>query len=154
MAIKRDREGTVKIDQTDLAIADLLKDDGRMTNESIAEVLDVSEGTVRNRIKKMVEAKFLKFTALTNPNMRRDKIYIFIFIILRSTDRWVQVAEEIMQLENVETVTMITGRYNLIIEVYIEQEKLLGFLTSELVKVDGIATTETHRTIRTLRNWL
>jgi Lrp/AsnC family transcriptional regulator, regulator for asnA, asnC and gidA len=147
-------EETTKIDETDMQIAEILRNDGRASNKDIAATLDISEGTVRNRIKKMADCEFLSFRGLTNLNMRMDKSYIFVFVTLQSTKRWVQIAEEVMQLPYVESVTLITGRFDLIIEVFIEPHSLLDFLTNMLPNVDGIASTETHMTIRTFNKWV
>ncbi len=147
-------EESTKIDETDMQIAEILRSDGRASNKDIAATLEISEGTVRNRVKKMVDCEFLHFNGVTNLNMRMDKSYIFVFVTLQSTKRWVQIAEEVMRLPHVESVTMITGRFDLIIEVFLEPHSLLDFLTNMLPKVEGIASTETHMTIRTFNKWV
>lgn len=43
------------MDEIDRSILDLLQDDGRAPYTDIAEELGVSEGTVRNRVERMVE---------------------------------------------------------------------------------------------------
>lgn len=65
-----------------------------------------------------------------------------------------EIAEEVMELQHVESVTMITGRFDLVIEVFIQPHSLLDFLTNMLPSVDGIASTETHMTIRTFNKWI
>jgi Lrp/AsnC family transcriptional regulator, regulator for asnA, asnC and gidA len=45
----------MKLDQTDKKIIQLLGADARMSNNQMAKVIGVTEGTVRNRIQKLIE---------------------------------------------------------------------------------------------------
>ena len=51
----------MKLDQTDKKIIQLLGADARMSNNQMAKVIGVTEGTVRNRIQKLIENRSLKF---------------------------------------------------------------------------------------------
>ena len=52
-------------------------------------------------------------------------------------------AVEISRLENVQSVNITTGRYDLMIEVLVNSNKgLVKFLTQELSQVRGISSTE------------
>ena len=55
----------MKLDQTDKKIIQLLGADARMSNNQMAKVIGVTEGTVRNRIQKPVS-----YTHLTLPTNR------------------------------------------------------------------------------------
>jgi len=57
----------MKLDETDLNIIALLKENGRIQNNDIASRLSISEGTVRNRIKKLIDNDFLSIRGLVNP---------------------------------------------------------------------------------------
>lgn len=52
-----------KLDETDLGIIKLLRQDGRATNKLIAQSLGVSEPTIAARIKSLVEDKVIRITA-------------------------------------------------------------------------------------------
>ena len=45
----------MKLDQTDKKIIQLLGADARMSNNQMAKVIGVTEGTVRNRIQKLIK---------------------------------------------------------------------------------------------------
>ena len=47
----------MKLDQTDKKIIQLLGADARMSNNQMAKVIGVTEGTVRNRIQKLIKNK-------------------------------------------------------------------------------------------------
>ena len=50
----------MKLDQTDKKIIQLLGADARMSNNQMAKVIGVTEGTVRNRIQKLIKNKVIK----------------------------------------------------------------------------------------------
>ncbi|MCG2828145.1 Lrp/AsnC family transcriptional regulator [Methanothermobacter sp. K4] len=50
----------VKIDDIDRKIIDLLNEDGRMSYRNISRILDVSVGTVHNRVEKLVKKGVIK----------------------------------------------------------------------------------------------
>ncbi|MBC7112196.1 MAG: Lrp/AsnC family transcriptional regulator [Methanothermobacter sp.] len=50
----------VKIDDIDRRIIDLLNEDGRMSYRNISRILDVSVGTVHNRVEKLVKKGVIK----------------------------------------------------------------------------------------------
>lgn len=50
----------MKLDSTDTAILDALKDNGRVSNREVARALGLSESLVRQRLKKMEEGKAMR----------------------------------------------------------------------------------------------
>ncbi len=54
----------IKIDQIDLKILGELQRDGRAAFTDIAWMLDVSEGTVRNRVNRMTKENILQFVGM------------------------------------------------------------------------------------------
>jgi Lrp/AsnC family transcriptional regulator for asnA, asnC and gidA len=144
----------VKIDEVDMKIIDVLEENGRAPNNEIAARLQISEGTVRNRIKKLTESEFLKIKGLTNPNKRTDKQLIFILAKLDSTKKWEETASKIAELTDVKSVSMITGRFDLLIKLFIEPHKLIEFLSHDLSGIGTISSTESLVTIKSFNKWV
>ena len=55
-----------KIDNVDRSILEHLSRDGRRSNREIAQELNLGEGTVRGRVKRMQEEGIIKIMALTS----------------------------------------------------------------------------------------
>ena len=144
----------MKIDKLDLKIIDILEENGRTPNNDIASRLNISEGTVRNRIKKLTENDFLKVKGLTNPNTRTDKQLIYILAKLDTTKRWEETAQKVSELPDVKSISMITGRFDLIITLFIEPHRLIEFLSHELTSIGTIASTESIVTIKSFNRWV
>ncbi len=144
----------MKIDKTDLNIISLLKENGRIQNNEIASRLSISEGTVRNRIKKLIDNNFLSIKGLVNPSMIENKQIVLIGINLSERADLEITPEMISQLSYVVSVYMVSGRYDLVIELFIEPQKLLTFLSLELAKVNSIDTTESFIALRSWKRWI
>ena len=54
-------------DQLNRAIIKMLQEDGRLPYKDIATALNVSEGTIRNRVQSMRQSGALKIVALSDP---------------------------------------------------------------------------------------
>jgi Lrp/AsnC family transcriptional regulator for asnA, asnC and gidA len=144
----------MKIDETDRGIISILEKNGRVPNNEVAARLAISEGTVRNRIKKLTDNNYLKIRGQIDPDANSEKQLIFILVKLVITKRWREIAEKVSLLPNVKSVSMITGRFDLIVEVYIEHHSLIDFLTHDLAEVGDISSTESLVTIGNFNKWV
>jgi Lrp/AsnC family transcriptional regulator for asnA, asnC and gidA len=144
----------MKIDEIDLKIVDILWENGRIPNNEIAAKLSISEGTVRNRIKKLTENNYLRVRGLINPDAGFDKQLIYVLVTLVMTKNWKELSQRVSELPNVKSVSMITGRFDLIIELFIEPHNLISFLTEELSTIGEIKSTESLVTIKNFKKWV
>jgi Lrp/AsnC family transcriptional regulator for asnA, asnC and gidA len=131
-----------RLDNIDQYIIDAMRKDGREAFAQIAEKLNVSPGMIRQRYNRLVELGYLKVVAVTNPLMMGMRTMALIGI---HTDgvKMLQVAEEISRIDEVVYLVIVSGRYDIICEVFCrDHEDLLRFLTEKLAKIDGIRETE------------
>ena len=144
----------MKIDDVDLGILKLLEENGRTPNNVIAKKLSLSEGTVRNRIKKLSDNHLLKVKGLTNPNARTDRQLIYILAKIPLHKEWDATAKRIAQIPNVKAVSMLTGRFNALIEVFLEPYKLCQFLNENMSEIPNVVSTESMIAVRTYKKWV
>jgi Lrp/AsnC family transcriptional regulator, regulator for asnA, asnC and gidA len=143
------------IDDIDRQLIKILNTDGRIPNNEIAAVLKVSEGTVRNRCKKLTEAGLLKVVGLINPDDSPTKQLMLLGVNITSSKNLAKKAAEISKLPNVESAYITAGRYDIIAEVWIEAKGgLITFLSQTLAKVEGIASTESFLVMKSFNKWL
>ena len=141
-------------DATDWKIIDMLSEK-HLPNATVAKRLDVSEGTIRQRIKKLQDAGILKIKALRDPNVLENQQLALIACQLNQADQLEQKAGEIIGLANVLSVCVVSGRYDLMIEVLVDSNKgLVTFLTQQLATITGIAKTETFLTLKSYHKWI
>jgi Lrp/AsnC family transcriptional regulator for asnA, asnC and gidA len=144
----------MKIDELDHRIIEILAENGRTPNNEIAVKLSISEGTVRNRIKKLTGNDLLKVRGLANPDRATERQLIYILVTLEMTKRWREIAQKVSELPNVKSVSMVTGRFDLIVELFIEPHNLITFLTEDLGNVGDISSTESLVTIKNYKKWI
>jgi len=143
------------VDETDRQIIRILNQDGRITNNDIATQLNVSEGTVRNRIKKLSDAGLLKVAGLINPDDSPTKQLMLLGVNITSSKNLAKKAAEISKLPTVESAYITAGRYDIMVEVWIDAKGgLIEFLSQTLAKVEGIASTESFLVMKSFNKWL
>ena len=129
-------------DETDWKIIDTLKE-GWVPNNTIARKLGVSEGTIRTRLKRLKDAEIMTVRALINPDVLANKQLVHVAMNVAESRLLENKAAEIARLPNVLSVSIASGRYDLIAEVLVDSNKgLVLFLTGELSQIEGITRSE------------
>ena len=130
------------MDTTDIAIITELRD-GRTSFKIIAERLNLAEGTVRNRFRKLKEKGILEVTGLVDPEALPEHSVVMIGVQVRDMDL-VKKAEEFSKLRGVISVCVVTGRFDLIVTVMLAKDfTILRFYTEEAIKIANIRSVET-----------
>jgi Lrp/AsnC family transcriptional regulator for asnA, asnC and gidA len=140
-----------KLDDLDLAIIDRLQVDGRKAYTEIALELGVSEGTVRNRVARMVEDQILYIVGMVDPYFLGRDAPALIGVTLHAED-WDPAIEAIANFEEVSYLVLVSGEYDLIVEVLCrDREDLARFLNEKLRRVRGVVRTQTFTILRTYK---
>ncbi len=143
------------LDKTAINIIELLKHDARISNKEIAGKLSISEGTVRNRIKALLDEGQLKLAGLTSPDKNQEKQLVLLGVSLAASKDLQNKAEEIAELPDVKSTSITTGRYDLLVEVWVDVKYgLINFLSDSLSKVDGVVSTESFIIMKSFNKWI
>jgi Lrp/AsnC family transcriptional regulator for asnA, asnC and gidA len=144
-------EQPVIVDETDLRVLELLRKDGRATFAEIAAQLGVSPGMIRQRYNRLVEQGYLKVVAITNPVHRGLKTMALIGI-RTDGNQMLKVADKIAKLKEVVYLVVVSGRYDIMIEVFCrDHEDLLNFITEKLYGIEGVRETETFMHLKIVK---
>lgn len=144
---------TLQTDHYDRQIVRLLQEDGRMSNRAIADKIGVSEGTVRNRIKRLKEMGLVKVTALVNLYEDPEAFSAYVLIRLKSRDL-IGFGEQFSKLPGVVSVAALAGQYDLVVEVLVDSKVgLIDFVTNHLVSVAEVQTAETMIILKSFNKW-
>ena len=124
-------------------------------NSAIAQKLSVSEGTIRQRLKRLQNNGVLKIRALRDPNTLENQQLAVVAATLMEAKLLDSKAQEISKLRNVISVSIVSGRYDILIEVLVESNRgLVNFLTEKLSTIEGISKTETFLILKSYQKWL
>ena len=142
------------LDNIDRSIIRELQRDGKISSKDIAENLNVSDGTVRFRLNKLLRKNMLRITASVNPFAFADGIIALVGMELEKRTHGVTM-EKIARLNGVLSVCNVAGKYDLIVEVFLEsREKLNKFLIDDLSSIEGINRTETFIVLDAINKWV
>ena len=139
------------MDKLDLSILASLQTDGRRPFTDIAQELGVSEGTVRNRVSKLMNKKVLHIVGMVDPASLGFNAPAMIGVSVNEGDIE-QIAAGIASHPEVSYLIMVSGEFDLIVEVLCkDREHLANFINYKLRKVDGVERTQTFMTLRTFK---
>ena len=116
-------------DRLNRAIIGLLQEDGRLPFKTIAERLDVSEGTVRNRVGWMKRAGMLRIVAVADPAALDYRADAMLGVTVAPGATPARVAERLAAHAEVVYILWVSGRFDLLVEIVCESEdEFLNFL--------------------------
>jgi Lrp/AsnC family transcriptional regulator for asnA, asnC and gidA len=151
MSSKKVIKSSEKLDSTDLQILEILRKDGRAAFAEIAEQLNVSPGMIRQRYNRLVDQGYLKVVAITNPVQRGLKTMALIGV-RTDGNQMLKVADKVAKLKEVVYLVVVSGRYDIMIEVFCrDHEDLLNFVTEKLYGIDGVRETETFMHLKIVK---
>ncbi|MEK7873086.1 MAG: Lrp/AsnC family transcriptional regulator [Chloroflexota bacterium] len=131
------------LDELDYKILLRLQANGRESNAEIARVLDVSEGTIRRRIKRLIDDDVIRVTAVPNPWKIGFEAVALIGLQVE-LDKMDQVANKLAEMSEVHFVSLTTGTYDIFIWVMVPTAEDLGnFIKTKLAGITGITRSET-----------
>jgi len=132
----------MNIDKNNLAIIKHLRN-GRKSYKKIAQDLSVSENTVRTRVQKLIDKGVLDISGLVNPETINGHRMVIVGVKLQSMDL-VNKGKEFSDLRGVVSVSVVTGRFDLILIVLLKSGfGLLEFYTEEVSKIKDVQSVET-----------
>ena len=132
----------MNIDKTNLAIIKHLRN-GRKSYQKISRDLSISENTVRTRVQKLIEEGILDINGVVNPESIDGHRVVIVGVKLHSMDL-VNKGKEFSNLKGVVSVSVVTGRFDLILVVLLKSGfGLLEFYTEEVSRVKDVQSVET-----------
>src|SRR6266699_5605299 len=143
------------IDEIDQRIIEALQLDGRRPFTKLAAEFGISEASVRQRVANLINTRVMQIVAITNP-VKLGFSQASMIGSRVSGDRLLEVANEISAFEEVISLIICAGSFDLLAEVVCrDNDHLLNFLTEKLYKVQGVQQTETFMYLRVCKqnNW-
>ncbi len=134
----------MRLDETNKAIIKELSN-GRNAFSTIAEKIGITENTVRSRVNKLLEEGVLRISGLVDPQSIPEMQVVIMGVKLSTLDLELK-AKEMLKLKGVISVVVVTGRYDLIVQLATstqDDQSLLNFFKNELSKVKGVSDVET-----------
>ena len=132
----------MNIDEITIKIFRQLQD-GKKSFKEIAKELSIAENTVRIRANKLIEEGILKISGLVDPEFLPGHMTVIVGIRLKIMDA-ITMAEKLSRLKGVIFASVVTGRYDIIMVVSLNENfGLTEFFKNELDPVKNVQSAET-----------
>jgi Lrp/AsnC family transcriptional regulator for asnA, asnC and gidA len=143
------------LDKVSKGIIQALQQDGRRSYSSIAELVGISEGAVRQRVSRLVESGVMQIVAVTDPTELGFGREAMIGICCSGDST--AIAEKLASVEAIDYVVLTAGRFDLVVEVVCEDDAhLLDVLNTQIRALPGVYLAETLVYLKTVKqqyNW-
>ncbi|SEN66905.1 Lrp/AsnC family transcriptional regulator, regulator for asnA, asnC and gidA [Roseovarius tolerans] len=140
-------------DQLNRDIIAFLEEDGRTSFSVIAQALNVSEGTVRNRVARLKASGALRIVAVVDPAATEYHTSAMLNLRMAPGCSPAKVAERLDPHSCVVYILWVAGRCDLVVEVVVEdQAQFLTFLETHIHQAADIAHAEVMPGLRNFKN--
>lgn len=124
--------------ELDRSIIDILKKDGRTSNQNIADQLGLTTSMIATRIRRMEQAKAMKVVAVSDFSAFDYNVLLPIGVDVKGR-KANDVAQDLAKLDEVAVVQLVTGRHDIEILVTLpDMANMAEFLLEKLSKISGI----------------
>jgi len=138
----------VSIDATDRRLLRVLQDDGRITNQALAQSCGLSPAACFDRVKRLRERGIITgYVAMLDPDKLGRGLVVFVEVLLdRTTDDVFEAfAQHITAVEDVLECHMVAGGFDYLLKVRVrDMAAYRTFLGHVLAGMPGVRETRTY----------
>lgn len=142
----------IDLDATDERIVDLLRGDGRMPYRAIARELDLTEATVRARVRRLEDSNVMRVVAVTDFEAAGYEFMLAVGVQVDDRSP-LEVARELAKFDEVFSINVVIGTYDLELLVVAEDQAALSTLIYEkLAHLPGVRRVVPSLAVNVLKN--
>ena len=135
------------IDEIDLKLLKLLKENARTPYSKLAKELGISESAVRKKIAKLIKSGIIK--KITIEYELENEVKAIILVKTQPPIPVPEVSKNIMKIPGVDVVYEVTGEYDVIAIVRASGVDMINKFIDEIRSIPGVVGTYTMIVIRT-----
>ncbi|WP_257549346.1 Lrp/AsnC family transcriptional regulator [Sphingopyxis sp. DBS4] len=129
----------ISLDELDHKIIERLGHDARVSNREIGREFDLTEGTIRSRLKRLLDNRVIRVAAVTNANRLRNPILAYLWVEADTAADIEDVAERLASLPEIGFVATTLGRADVLAMTLVENgNELTDFLHQTIDKIPGV----------------
>lgn len=142
--IRMEREGVITIDELDIKILRLLKENAKIPASEISNQINLSVSAVGERLKKLEKSGVVKqYTTILNPNLLKKDLTALMFISLERPQVSEAFLKYVKQEEEIMDCYYLAGDYDYMIKIATENTTSLERLLNRIKSISGIIKTNT-----------
>ncbi|MFM7470100.1 MAG: Lrp/AsnC family transcriptional regulator [Nodosilinea sp. LVE1205-7] len=146
-----DQPTNPNVDELDLSIINLMKVNGRISYKDVSTRMAIPEATARYRVQRLLSSGMINVETWANPKYL-GPVQAAIMHLFVENGQVNYVAAQLAQMEEVQFLSIVTGGYNIVVNVTFDaQEDLLRFF-DKLTAIKGMIRYETQIVKRLLKS--
>jgi Lrp/AsnC family transcriptional regulator for asnA, asnC and gidA len=131
----------VELDEIDKRIISELQVDGRVSFAQLAPIVGLSQAATRQRVNRLIDRGVMQVVAVTDPQMIGLGVQALVGVRVNADAR--AVAEALSAIDEASYVVLVTGRFEVMIEVVCAStQDLLDLVNERIRPIPGIASLE------------
>jgi DNA-binding Lrp family transcriptional regulator len=140
-----------KLDDTDLRLIALLRQDARMAVATLAAKLGVSRGTVSNRLRKLEDDQVIVgYRVQLRPDAEPDQVRAWMGVLVEGNQTR-EVIAHLLGEPGVAALHDTNGRWDLLAELRADSVTAVSEVLERVRLIKGIRTTETSLLLKSYR---
>ncbi len=129
----------VELDDLDRRIIERLGEDARVSNREIGREFGLTEGTIRARLKRLIESNTIRVRAVTNIDRLRNPILAYLFIEADAAFHVETVAKALARVPEINFVATLLGRSDVLAMTLVENgDELTRLLRQTIDQIPGV----------------
>jgi Lrp/AsnC family transcriptional regulator for asnA, asnC and gidA len=141
----------IQLDALDRRIIDLLTQDARVSNRQVATQLNVTEGTIRGRIRRLEKENCIRLTAVTNIAYLGSPKLVLIGIQVEHA-QLKSLCAKLAAMPDISAVIVMLGRYDILaIGLFSTLEEVVSVANNRILSLPGVRHVETSIAVNTLK---
>jgi Lrp/AsnC family transcriptional regulator, regulator for asnA, asnC and gidA len=142
----------IETDDIDESIIALLREDGRRSNREVARRLELSEGTVRQRLKKLQDAGAIRIGVVADPLQLGFECVAYVRMAI-APKHYEETLTALAAIDEVTYVGATVGRYDgVILIVARDFDSLLTLVNEKVAPLRGIKTIDVRPVVKSLKH--
>jgi Lrp/AsnC family transcriptional regulator for asnA, asnC and gidA len=142
----------IELSDLDRRLLDRLSQDARVSNREIAREFGMTEGSIRMRLKRLMDEKAIQVVAVTNVDHMQDALVAYLWIEADASYPLRQVMDDLAAQPEITYVVSLVGRADILAITWVKDAThLADYLHNTLDRVQGIARVHyelAHRLIK------
>lgn len=138
-----------ELDDTDRRILDLLRKDARLSYREIGKRINVSTGTVSERVKQMQATGVIKgFVTAVDPEKLGCNVTMMLELSIGHDKKLVDFDDEINRMEEVCCIHYVTGDLDMMVLVRCHDQSHAARFLDQLRTMEGVRSMKSHMVMK------
>lgn len=129
----------VDLDDLDLRIIERLGEDARVSNREIGREFGLTEGTIRARLRRLIQTKTIRVSVVTNVERLKNPILAYLFVEADEAFHIDTVAQALAEVPQISFVATLLGRGDILAMTLVEDgNQVTELLHQTIDRIPGV----------------